>query len=503
MGMNSLDQLSIDDRARLETLITEIKRRRHREECQKDFLTFVKHIWPEFISGRHHCRVAHEFEAIEAGSDGRIIINMAPRHTKSMLASVLLPAWYLGKHPGHKVIQASVTAELAVGFGRLVRNMIDTDAYREIFPGVALRADSKAAGRWATNQGGEYFAIGISGSCTGIGGDLIILDDPHDEQQAIQAITNPAVYDKVYEWYLSGPRQRLQPGGRLVVLMTRWSKKDLTAALLKAQAEGGERWKHISFPAILPSGKSLWPEYWPIEALLATKKAITLKESLQKWQAQYMQQPTSEEGAIVKRSVWMRWEEDHPPPLDFILQTVDTAFEKTQRADFSVIATWGIFYMDDEDTGLPVANIILLNVLREKCEFPRLKIMIAEEWKEYDADKLIIEKKASGAPLIYELRAAGIPCSEFTPTRSTGDKVARLMAVTDLFASHRVWAPDRPFADCLIEEVASFPNGDNDDQVDVTSMALAFFRQGGFVKNAMDEPEEEKYFKSPRRAAYY
>jgi predicted phage terminase large subunit-like protein len=264
-------------------------------------------------------------------------------------------------------------------------------------------------------------------------------------------------------------------------------------------ANGGDKWKKISFPAILPSGQPLWPEFWELGALLRTKAAI----SLQKWNAQYMQAPTSEEGAIVKRSDWMRWEEDDPPPLDFILQTVDTAFEKTQRADYSVIATWGIFYYDYDDTGLPQANIILLNVLREKVEFPRLKIMIADEWKEYDADKLIIEKKASGSPLIYELRAAGIPCSEFTPNRATGDKVARLSAVTDLFASHRVWAPHRAFADCLIEEVASFPNGDHDDQVDVTSMAMAYFRQGGFVKNSADEPDEVKYFKSPRRVAYY
>ena len=429
-------------------------------------------MWPEFIYGRHHARMAYEFEAIERDKDGRLIINLGPRHTKSKFASVFLPAWYLGNHPNHKVIQGSVTAELAVGFGREVRNMLDTDLYREIFPDVSLQADSKAAGRWNTNAGGSYFAIGVSGSVTGIGGDLIIIDDPHDEQQALQAITTPNVYDKTFEWYQAGPRQRLQPGGNIIIVMTRWSKKDLTGRLLQEAATGGDKWKHISFPAILPNGLPLWPEFWTLAALLKTRAAI----SLQKWNAQYMQSPTSEEGAIVKRSDWMRWDGDHPPPIDFILQTADTALEKNQRADYSVVATWGIFNMDDEDTGLPNANIILLNVVREKCEFPRLKIMVADEWREYDADKLIIEKKASGAPLIYELRAAGIPCSEFTPTRSTGDKVARLMAVTDLFASHRVWAPNRPFADCLIEEVAGFPNGDNDDQVDVTSMALAFFR---------------------------
>lgn len=497
--MNPLDEVSSEDKARIELLVSEIKRRRHREQCQNDFLTFVKHVWPEFISGRHHCRIAHEFEAVESGEDGRLIINLAPRHTKSEFASVLLPAWYLGKHPNHKVIQCSVTAELAVGFGRRVRNLLDSEAYREIFPDVELRPDSKAAGRWATNKKGEYFAIGISGSVTGIGGNLIILDDPHDEQQAIQAITTPSIYDKVYEWYQSGPRQRLQPGGRILVVMTRWSKKDLTGQLLEQEANGGERWKKIAFPAILPSGKPLWPEFWTLDALLATKAAI----SLQKWNSQFMQLPTSEEGAIVKRSDWMRWDEDDPPEIDFVLQTVDTAFEKNQRADYSVIATWGIFYQDTDDIGIPQANIILLNVLREKVEFPKLKVMIADEWNAYKADKLIIEKRATGSPLIYELRVAGIPCSEFTPNRATGDKVARLSAVTDMFASHRVWAPNRRFADDLIEEVASFPNGQNDDQVDVTSMALAYFRQGGFVKNTMDMEDEIQYFKAKRTPAYY
>ena len=497
--MSTLDQISTEDRARLEVLIDEVRRRRHREQCKKDFLTFVKHMWPEFISGRHHSRMAYEFEHLEKEKDGRLIINLGPRHTKSMFASVYLPAWYLGNHPNHKVIQCSVTAELAVGFGRQVRNMIDSEAYKAIFPDVSLRPDSKAAGRWNTSADGAYYAVGISGSVTGIGGDLIILDDPHDEQQAIQAITTPGVYDKVFEWYQAGPRQRLQPGGSIIVLMTRWSVRDLTGRLLQEAASGGDQWKKISFPAILPSGKPLWPEFWTLSTLLATKAAI----SLQKWNSQYMQCPTSEEGAIVKRSDWMVWEDEYPPEPEFVLQTVDTAFEKNQRADYSVIATWGIFYQEDEDTGIEQANIILMNVLRERCEFPRLKIMIADEWREYKADKLLIEKKASGSPLIYELRAAGIPCSEFTPNRATGDKVARLSAVTDVFASHRVWAPNRRFANELIEEVASFPNGQNDDQVDVTSMAISYFRQAGFVRNVMDEPEETQYFKAKRTPAYY
>ena len=124
------------------------------------------------------------------------------------------------------------------------------------------RQDSKAAGRWSTNANGEYFAIGVGGTVTGKGADLLIIDDPHSEQEAAIAATNPEVYDKVYEWYSSGPRQRLQPGGAIVVVMTRWAKKDLTGRIIKSSIEkDGDIWETIDFPAILPSGRALWPEF--------------------------------------------------------------------------------------------------------------------------------------------------------------------------------------------------------------------------------------------------
>jgi len=169
---------------------------------------------------------------------------------------------FLGKFPNKKVIQTAHTAELAVGFGRKVRNLVDQEAYSNIFPGMGLQSDSKAAGRWATNQGGDYFAIGVGGAVTGKGADLLIIDDPHSEQEATLADTSPEIYDKVYEWYTSGPRQRLQPGGAIVIVMTRWSKRDLTGQVVKSSiTRGGEEWEVIEFPAILPSGDPLWPEF--------------------------------------------------------------------------------------------------------------------------------------------------------------------------------------------------------------------------------------------------
>jgi predicted phage terminase large subunit-like protein len=468
-----------------------------REKGQNNFISFVKTMWPGFISGRHHAVMARKFEDIASGKLKRLIINMPPRHTKSEFASYLLPAWFLGKYPGKKIIQCSNTAELAVGFGRKVRNLVDGETYAKIFPNVSLRHDSKAAGRWSTNADGEYFAIGVGGTVTGKGADLLIIDDPHSEQEAALAANDPSIYDKVTEWYTSGPRQRLQPGGAIVIVMTRWGKRDLTGQVLKAEGQrGGESWEVIEFPAILPSGNPLWPEFWSLKELDALKTELPNT----KWQAQYQQNPTSEESAIVKREWWRIWEEGDPPTCEFTLMAWDTAFEKSNRADYSACTLWGVFQKADEN-GIMQSNLILLNALRDRLEFPALKKKVIEEWKDWEPDSMIIEKKASGAPLIYELRAMGIPVQEFTPVKGN-DKITRLNAVSDLFASGRVWAPNTHWAEEVVDEVASFPSGEHDDYVDTVSLALMRFRKGGFVRTLLDEEDELPSFKR-RFEGYY
>ena len=468
-----------------------------RENAANNFMDFVHKVWPTFIDGAHHSRMARAFEKVARGECKRLIINMPPRHTKSEFASYLLPAWFLGKFPHKKVIQTSHTAELAVGFGRKVRNLVDSEVYKSIFYDTSLQADSKAAGRWNTSKGGDYFAIGVGGAVTGKGADILIIDDPHSEQEAALAEVNPEIYDKVYEWYTSGPRQRLQPGGSIIIVMTRWSKKDLTGQVLKSAAQrGGDDWEVIEFPAILPSGNPLWPQFWSMKELLALKEELPN----QKWMAQYMQNPTSDQSAIVKREWWQIWEKDDPPHCEFVLQAWDTAFEKNNRADYSACTTWGVFYMDD-DTGVKQANIILLNSFRERLEFPALKKKAIDEYKEWEPDSIIVEKKASGAPLIYEMRAMGIPVQEFTPSKGN-DKISRLNAVSDLFASGRVWAPNTNWAEEVIDEVASFPGGEHDDYVDSVSLAMMRFRRGGYIRTLLDEEEEQQFFKRRSQPFY-
>jgi predicted phage terminase large subunit-like protein len=440
--------------------------------------------------------MAEAFERVANGELKRLIINMPPRHTKSEFASYLLPAWFLGRYPDKKIIQTAHTAELAVGFGRKVRNLVNSKDFKRIFPNVSLQADSKAAGRWNTNKGGEYFAIGVGGAVTGKGADLLIIDDPHSEQEGSSSDTN--VFNRTYEWYTSGPRQRLQPNGSIVMVMTRWHQKDLTGQVVDASVKrgGADQWEVIELPAILPSGSPLWSEFWKLEELEALKAELPTS----KWMAQYQQDPTAEEGALVKREWWQEWEYQEPPQCEFIIQSWDTAFLKSERADFSACTTWGVFYKECEEDGQYAPNIILLDAHKERLEFPELKKVAMEKYNAYKPDAFIVEAKAAGMPLIFELRQMGIPVQEYTPSRGN-DKISRVNAVSDIFASGIVWAPQTRWAEEVIEEFAAFPNAEHDDLVDSSTQALLRFRQGGFVPLYSDEEEEE--LEHNRVADYY
>ena len=403
---------------------------------------------------------------------------MPPRNTKSEFASNYLPAWMIGKNPKLKIIQATHTAELAVRFGRKAKHVIDSPEYKEIFD-TSLQEDSKAAGRWETAQGGEYFAVGVGGAMTGRGADLLIIDDPHKEKDLLSRDS----FDKAYEWYTSGPRQRLQPGGRIILVMTRWSTRDLTGALLKAQKDiKGDEWEVVEFPAILPNDNPVWPEYWKKDELEAVKASI----SIGKWNAQYMQSPTSEEGAIIKREWWRNWKDKEPPKCIFTIQSYDTAFMKKETADYSAITTWGVF--ESEDGG---QNVILLNAFKDRYEFPELRRKAHEEYLYWRPDIVLVEAKASGIPLTHELRNMGVPVINFTPSKGN-DKHVRVNSIAPLFEAGKIWAPKHEhFAQEVIEECAAFPHGDYDDYVDSMTQAIMRLRGGAFVGHPEDYKDEK------------
>ena len=456
------------------------------------FLDFIKHVYSDYKVGLHHLKLAHIFEDIAAGKKKRVIVNIAPRHGKSELISYLAPAWFLGKFPQKKIIMASHTADLAVNFGRRVRNLVGSSAYKDIFPEVELQSDSKSASRWGTNFNGEYFAIGVGGALAGRGADLFIIDDPHSEQEAKTG--RPDVFAPAWEWFQSGPLQRLMPGGAIIVVMTRWSKLDLTGQIVNQMDnnEDVEPWEVVEFPAIKDDGEPLWPEFWTLEELLSKKAAMDPRY----WNAQYLQQPTSEEGALIKREWWQIWEEDTPPECEFIIMALDAAQETNNRADYNALTTWGVFLNEETNN----YNIILLNSIKKRLEFPELKQLVIEEYREWEPDSFIVEKKSNGAALYQEMRRMGIPIGEFTPGKGQ-DKISRVNSVSDLFFSGIVWAPDRRWAREVIEECNDFPSGANDDLVDSTTLALMRFRQGGFIRLPSDEPDEPQYWR--RKAVGY
>ena len=494
----NLPNMSERDRQHHLTLLKQYKKELTKTQGKANFLDFIKHVYPDYKVGEHHAKLAKLFEEISRGVRKRVIVNIAPRHGKSELISYLAPAWFLGNHPAKKVIMASHTADLAVNFGRRVRNLVGSDPYKDIFPDISLQADSKSASRWGTNHNGEYFAIGVGGALAGRGADLFIIDDPHSEQDA--KLGKGDVFLPAWEWFQSGPLQRLMPGGAIIVVMTRWSKLDLTGQIINQMVKNDEvdDWEVVEFPAILEDKKGnevpLWPEFWPLEELKSRRAALDIRY----WNAQYLQNPTSEEGALIKREWWNMWEEEDPPPCEFIIMTLDAAQEANNRADYNALTTWGVFLNEETNN----YAIILLNAVKERLEFPELKQLCLDEYQEWEPDAFIVEKKSNGAALYQEFRRMGIPVGEFTPGKGQ-DKISRVNAVSDLFSGGVVWAPDRRWAHEVIEECNDFPSGANDDLVDSTTLALARFRQGGFIRLPNDEEDDIVMFRGRNHKKYY
>ena len=499
----NLDAFSPEEIAEIDKMVGELANRKENQAAYDDLIAFCKLMMPDFIVGKHHRILADMLMAIESGDKDRVCVNIPPRHGKSQLVSIFYPAWFLGRNPTKKVMMVSHTTDLAVDFGRKVRNLIATDAYKSVFPTTSLAQDSKSAGRWNTNVGGEYYACGIGSALAGRGADLLLVDDPHSEQDVING--NFEVFEKAYEWFTFGARTRLMPGGRVAIIQTRWHMDDLTGRVTNDMAKNAraDQYEVVEFPAILEVKrkgsntyveKPLWPEFFDLDALLRTKASMPTFQ----WNAQYQQQPTAEEASIVKREWWGQWEQDSPPSCEYIIMSLDAAAETHNRADYTALTTWGVFLNEDTEA----YNIILLNSIKKRLEFPELKELAMEEYSEWEPDAFIVEKKSAGTALYQEMRRMGLPVSEFTPHRGSGDKLARLNSVADIVASGICWTPPTRWAEEVIEEIAGFPFMSHDDLVDSTVMALMRFRQGGFIRLPTDEPEEPTYFKQ-RRGGYY
>ena len=506
---------SVDSLATLSMLLDDLVLRQSNE----DFISFVRAVAPTLISdwkmGRHIKVLSDKLQGVKDGSIKRLMVFLPPRSSKSVICSKIFPAWYIGNNPQHEILTISHSDQLASDFGRSVRDIVNTEQFQNIFPGVALRSDVRAAGKWKTNLNGTYYAAGVRSQIAGRGAHIAILDDAMSEEDSF----SEAGRRYIKEWYPAGLRTRIMPGGSIVIINTRYHHDDLCGWLLKQEEimdmESTYPWDVVKIPAWvdeesaelldLPVGTSYFPEWKPDEVLRVDEEEIIASNGSRYWESLYMQNPTPEEGGIIKKRWLQKWEYSEPPSCDFIIQTYDTAFSTRTTADFSVIQTWGIFDMPEEDyEGREYwgSNLILLGNTRGKFEYPDLRKISQELYNEYKPDVCIIEKKASGQSLIQDLRRSGLPVMEYNPDK---DKVSRVYAASPMLESGRGWLPDgKRWSDELIEELITFPNGRNDDQVDALVMAVHYMKESWRLGHP-DDPSwvDDVNHRKQKRVAYW
>ena len=487
------------------------------QSTQTDFLTFVRLMAPILVSdwkmGRHIALISNKLKQLESGEIKRLMVFLPPRSSKSVICSKLFPAWYIGRNPQHEILPVSHSDQLSSDFGRSVRDVVNSEEFQNIFKGVSLRTDVRAAGKWKTNQGGTYYAAGVRSQIAGRGANIAILDDVMSEEDSY----SEAGRRYVKEWYPAGLRTRLMPNGSILIINTRYHFDDLCGWLLKQEEDMSEYetipWEVIRIPAWLddeaaellklPVGSSYFPEWKPDEVLQIDENEIRASNGARYWNALYMQNPTPEEGGLIKKK-WIKWwDYNEPPTCDFVLQTYDTAFSTKTTADFSVIQTWGIFSMYDQDEDgaeAYVSNLILLGNMKGRFEYPELRRISQVLYNDFKPDVCIIEKKASGQSLLQDMRRSGLPVREYLPDR---DKGSRVYAASPLLEAGKVWIPrHKKWADDLLEELIQFPNAAHDDQVDALTMAVHFMRESWHLTHPED-PEWDDDVPKKKRVAYW
>ncbi len=430
------------------------------ELARSDLSAFCVMSWPRFQLAEHHRRIIHALEQVERREIDRLCIFMPPRHGKSLLASQLFPAWYLGRHPDRSIIASSYGAELAQDFGRKVRNLVAGRLFSGMFPEAVLSGDSTAAHRFNMLRGGAYFAVGAGGALTGRGADLLLIDDPIKSREIAHSSTERK---SLVDWFEATAYPRLEPGGAVVLIQTRWHQDDLAGWLLREHSDEG--WTVLNLPAIAEAdegwrreGEPLWPSRFSLGKLERIRRTIGGSA----WAALYQQRPAAAEGAIFRREWWQTYTAATlPARFESIVLSLDTAFKAGAANDYSVGLVLGV-----GKTGY-----FVLDIWRERAEFPALKRaieMLALKWK---PDALLIEDKASGQSLIQELKAGSRLA--VLPIRVDSDKVTRAVAVTPLCEAGKVYLPeDAPWLAEFIEEISSFPAAPHDDQVDALTQAL-------------------------------
>lgn len=476
--------------------------------ARASFLRYCQHpMWGDETPQLHHEAICAAVSRVEAGEIRRLMIFAPPGSAKSSYTTHRFASWYVGRHPDHSLICASHTAQLAQRFGRKVRNTVDDPEFREIFPGVSLAGDSQAKGDWSLRHnglaGGEYYAVGFDGAVAGRRANGLLIDDPI---KSVKDADSETIRDNVYDVYRTDLRSRLKGSdGWIIIIQTRWHTDDLSGRILPESWSGksgwvksrdGEDWYVLRLAMECDSaddpigrqvGETLWPQWWSAEHVKREK----VIQGTRNWNALYQGVPTTEEGAILKAAYWRQWPEGAPAPVcDYIVQSIDGAYEEGEENDYSARTTWGIFDAHQQDNAKVIAALmgadskvkasplrwhaILLEAWRGKVPFHTFKKIITDGVVEYEPDRLLIEKKASGHSLIQEMRRAQIHVSPVRPDRS---KLARTHAAEPAFEAGCVWYVPREWAQVVIRESAQFPNGEHDDWHDTVTQAIGWVRR--------------------------
>jgi len=419
-------------------------------------------VWPKYELTQHGRFVIEHLERIERGEIDRLMLFLPPRHGKSLTSSQLFPSWYLGRHPERSIIATSYGQELANDYGRRVREFVSADLHRVVFPQSRIRDDNASVHRFGLSRGGNFYAVGAGGPITGRGADLLLIDDPLKGAEDAYSIT---ARRSLQTWFESVAYTRLQRGAAIVLIQTRWHQDDLAGWLLREHAADG--WTVVSLPAIAEpgdalgrvEGEALWPSKFPLDALSRIREAIGTSA----WSALYQQRPVAAEGSIFKRE-WLKTFTSKPEFTRLIF-SLDTAFKVGESNDYSVLAVWAEAQ----------AGYYLLDLVRERLDFPALKSRVVAKAAYWRPHAVLIEDAASGQSLIQSLRVeTSLP---LLPVKPLGDKESRASAVSPLFESGRVHVPQSaPWLSDYIDELISFPASPHDDQVDVSTQALAWPR---------------------------
>jgi predicted phage terminase large subunit-like protein len=433
------------------------------------------------MAGAPHLRLLNEkLLAVAGGEVGRLLVSMPPRHGKSVCASQWFPAWFLGRWPDKRVIVASYEAKFAATWGRKVRDELEEHGPR--FFGVRVRRDSKAADSWLIEgHAGGMHTCGVGGPLTGRGADLLIIDDP--VKNAEQA--NSETYrQKTWDWYTSTAYTRLEPGGAVVVIQTRWHLDDLSGRILANAAESGERWEVLNLPALAGAndplgrrpGEALWPERFDADALAAKKKTLGSYQFVSLYQGS----PIEAEGGLFQKSWFRYWTrrgdyyllgaERRPVRADRCRRfgTVDLAFSTKKEADYTVICAWAVTHECD---------LILLDIHRERLSAPRLQPSIRAMVERHDLDYVGIEKMLGQSLVTHGLRIDGLTVRGLL---ADTDKITRSIPAQVRMEAGQLFLPaSHPELEAIEHELLNFPRGAHDDIVDNVSYAAAEVQRFG------------------------